>query len=152
MGWTDLQIQAMRNHCLDLFYQTRWLVTDPKDFFRVKRFRVGTFIEDCRYHPCVIIRADGTGDIDVISLLDGSRSSCSLYHCGIRRCTVEDVEVCQKLFYEHGIMGIMMHQGWTQEDIEKFLNEWLPDGMQDQWPKPWWAKYPGDPANKRGGK
>ncbi len=53
----------------------------------------GELFEDCRYHPCLCIESDSADDRDSvngISLVDGSPCGCSIFHCGLRKLTVEE--------------------------------------------------------------
>lgn len=54
---------------------------------------VGSFYEDCAYHPCLCISCDEELDeVLGISLIDGSTPrSCSLSHCGIKKISLEEV-------------------------------------------------------------
>jgi hypothetical protein len=73
---------------------------------RPVRIRPGDLYEDCSYHPCRCLTAEPSGwtrgwrrwlglimDIDLtgISLLDGSRRSCSARHCAPVKLTVAEV-------------------------------------------------------------
>jgi hypothetical protein len=54
----------------------------------------GDLFEDCRYHPCLCIEGNSKEDPDGvygISLVDGTPSGCSIYHCGLRKLSVEEV-------------------------------------------------------------
>jgi hypothetical protein len=70
------------------------------------KIREGDLYEDCAFHPCLcylaepIVASGGwrkwlrrTVDVDLsgISLLDGSRLSCSARHCAPKRLTLAEV-------------------------------------------------------------
>lgn len=67
--------------------QKRWL-----NYLR-RTCGYGKYVEACDYHPSVVEKLHFStretidrvwdGSIDVISLVDGHRSACSLTHCGI---------------------------------------------------------------------
>lgn len=64
----------------------------PKRVFTGKTvipLKPGDIIEDCRYHPCVVldVNQDDLGDDDEIhmrSLITGSTGYCSAQYCGVR--------------------------------------------------------------------
>lgn len=54
-------------------------------------FKIGTIVEDCSYHPMLVLEVDGD-DIAGISLLDYSRPRCcSIKHCGIIKLLPHEV-------------------------------------------------------------
>jgi len=57
-------------------------------------FAPGDIYEDCAQHPCLcvgVVDNDYEEGIWGISLIDGSYPrSCSLYHCGVRKITVDE--------------------------------------------------------------
>ncbi len=53
----------------------------------------GDLFEDCRYHPCLCIEANSAehpSGVYGISLVDGTPSGCSIWHCGLRKLSVEE--------------------------------------------------------------
>jgi hypothetical protein len=55
--------------------------------------RRGDLFEDCRYHPCLCTEGGSQDDpsgVYGISLVDGSPSGCSIYHCGLRKLTIDE--------------------------------------------------------------
>lgn len=57
-------------------------------------FAPGDLYEDCAYHPCLcvgVVDNDDEEGIWGISLIDGSYPrKCSLYHCGVRKLTIDE--------------------------------------------------------------
>lgn len=58
------------------------------------QFARSMYIEDCRYHPCLVTQLDIEGtsrlDFDCVSLVNNKPNSCSYYHCGILHLSEED--------------------------------------------------------------
>ena len=47
------------------------------------KLKVGMFVEDCRYHPCVVTERDHVNfDFRCTSLVSGRPNGCSMSHCG----------------------------------------------------------------------
>jgi len=93
------------------------------NWWTIRQFPPDTVIEDCRYHPCIIIENDG-GDLQVLSLIDNKRYGCSLFHCGIQKLTAEQVETRITAYEENGARGLMKDAGWTDEQVTEFENDW----------------------------
>lgn len=71
------------------------------------RLCVGDYVEDCRYHVCRVESVDYEGDdLGVVSIFDGSRSSCSMRHCGIRKLRVHEVQVMRMWYRAGGICRV----------------------------------------------
>jgi hypothetical protein len=80
----------------------------------------GDYYEDCSFHPCLCIAADGHGGISGISLIDGSfPRTCDIAHCGVRKLTLDEVILWKKKGPQN------LDQPWTP----------LPD-KQWWWPRP----------------
>jgi hypothetical protein len=65
----------------------------PVEVNQPGELRPGDLFEDCRYHPCLCIEGGSADDPDGvygISLVDGTPCGCSIWHCGLRRLTVEE--------------------------------------------------------------
>lgn len=109
-------------------YKLYWNLKHPiatiKRYIRIKSFPIGTLVEDCRYHPCIITETDGEGGIDVISLANYKSNGCSLFHCGIEKLTPERTIELIKIYNKDGDKGIALNAGWKAEDWEAFKKEW----------------------------
>lgn len=56
-----------------------------------EEIRVGDYFESCSFHPCLCIEVDENGrNIEGISLVNGGIQHCSVFHCGIRKLTVDE--------------------------------------------------------------
>jgi hypothetical protein len=54
--------------------------------------RPGMIYEDCSFHPCLCTNVETDGEVNGISLIDGSAPrGCDLHHCGVEILTVSDV-------------------------------------------------------------
>lgn len=52
----------------------------------------GMIYEDCSFHPCLCTNVGADGEVNGISLIDGSAPrGCDLHHCGVEVLTVTDV-------------------------------------------------------------
>jgi hypothetical protein len=91
----------------------------------IKAFPAGILIEDCSYHPCVVIETDGDGDITTFDLaLQRGGGGCSLFHCGIVELSLQEVHRLLDLYKQGGDRALMADHGWSADDIEKFYQEW----------------------------
>lgn len=103
-----------------------WLVypiSNFRDWKHIREFPPGTVIENCSYHPCIIIENDG-GDITALSLITNSETCCSLFHCGVVKLTAHEVQARIKAYKDNGERGLMALVGWPEEEIENFMREW----------------------------
>ena len=65
----------------------------PISVNKIGELAPGDLFEDCRFHPCLCIEAatlDDPDGISGISLVDGTPCNCNIYHCGLRKLTVEE--------------------------------------------------------------
>ncbi len=89
------------------WYRVLWVLRHPitwlKRWKRIREFPVGTLIEDCRFHPCVVVDTDNDGSLYLISMLtpEVGVGSCSLFHCGVLKLTTDEaVDMCKA--FKHG--------------------------------------------------
>lgn len=55
--------------------------------------------EDCFFHPCLCTYVDEDGEVNGISLIDGSSPrGCDLYHCDVIILSVEDLLAIRRDF------------------------------------------------------
>lgn len=109
-------------HFLELRGVPRWVlypIRSYKDWEHYRQFPVGTVVEDCSYHPGVIVK-NVKGDVDVKSLIDGNVRSCSLFHCGIIKLNEHEVEVRKEAYAKGGTKGLLRLVGWSDEDFETY--------------------------------
>ena len=65
----------------------------PQPVSQPGELQSGDLFEDCRYHPCLCTDGGAADDPDGvygISLVDGSPCGYSVWHCGLRKLTVEE--------------------------------------------------------------
>ena len=117
-------IQFFLNYTCHLPHALVYPIWHIKNFFFCRKFPVGSYVEDCRFHPCIVTKNDGLGDIEVISLCNSTFNSCSLYHCGIVRLTEEQVREYIKAYKEGGNKALAMKNGWSEKDYDEFEKEW----------------------------
>lgn len=55
-----------------------------------KEFPPGSYIEDCRYHPCVVLGII-SGGIWCISLINSKQITCDPVLCGVKKLDVNQV-------------------------------------------------------------
>ncbi len=108
----------------ELYWKLKHPINNIKGYIRIKSFPPGTLVEDCNFHPCVVIKNYGEGTIDVISLASYKPNSCSLFHCGIVKLTQEELNERIKIYNDKGDKGLAMLCGWTEESYEAFEKEW----------------------------
>ena len=87
---------------------------------------VGDIYEHCSYHPvrCTEIDIDND-DISGISLVNGvGPMSCSFVHCGVRKLTEQEAQQIVDLWNTGGERAVLIHRGWTEEAVDKFIKEW----------------------------
>lgn len=93
-------------HFLEYYYNVLYAIKYPvetfKDWKYRRNFRPGDIIEDCRYHPCVIHTINSDGDIHATSMVSGGMSSCSLWHCGVTKMTLDQALRFCKIYSESG--------------------------------------------------
>lgn len=95
---------------------------DTRDDLRA--FGPGTLIENCNYHPCIVLRIDEFGDIDAWDLIGQHETSCSLWHCGIVKLTPDEVQECLRLHRDGGNKALAMNRGWSPENYDQFEKTW----------------------------
>lgn len=91
-----------------------------------KKLKVGGYVEDCRYHPCLITASnfptnDWHGaDFDCVSLVNGRPNSCSVFHCGPVPLTEQEAKERAAFWNEHGVEAYLRRYiGYTDEEIEE---------------------------------
>ena len=118
----------------DILYEIQWFLSrrtdlprwaiypirSYKDWLVVRQFPVGTVVEDCSYHPGIIIKVDSQGDITVKSLINGREGNCSLFHCGIVKLNEHEVEVRKEAYAKGGTKGLLRLVGWSDADFENY--------------------------------
>lgn len=123
----DVQMQVSRIPWDPLYTICTWILF-PLDMFwswrSVRQFPPGTYIEDCAYHPCIILTNDW-GDLDCWDIVRGNWTSCSLFHCGIKKLTYDEVKEHIDLHRTGGEKALAMKYGeWTEKDYEEFEKNW----------------------------
>lgn len=79
----------------------------------MRQFAKSMYVEDCRYHPCLVTQIDrddyyGRLDIDVKSLVNGIESSCSYFHCGIVHLTEDEAHKRAEFIKAMGMLPYQM--------------------------------------------
>lgn len=92
-----------------------------------KKLRIGTYVEDCRYHPCIIVRRNfplddfSDSEFSALSLVNGVTNNCSVYHCGPVPLSKADAEERAHFMKERGMEAYLRrYVGFTEENIEKW--------------------------------
>lgn len=75
---------------------------------RVKKFTVGTYIEDCYFHPCEVVRNDGDGYLTVTDVLTGVSRQCDVFTCGMRRLSESQVTYFKELYVFGGDRALVL--------------------------------------------
>ena len=108
-----------------------WLLYPIETFKRVlhrRKFHVGDIIEKCDYHPAYISKIyheeGGQASIDAISLLTHQEGSCSLFHCGVRHLTDEEIKRKKEAWELDGDKGLAIDAGWLPDDYDKYEKIW----------------------------
>lgn len=90
----------------------------------MKKLSHGKYFVDCRYHPCSVsaywIRSEDPygSDVDGISLINGTPSSCSCMHCGPEPVTKELAEEMAEFARNNPWNDYLMkYHGFTPEAI-----------------------------------
>lgn len=87
----------------------------------IKEFPPGTLIEDCSYHPCIVLENDGKGDLTTFDLVLGhGGGGCSIFHCGVIKLSLDEVHHMLDLYKEGGDRALLKYRGYSPEDIERF--------------------------------
>lgn len=90
-------------------YALRWKRDIRKVNEGMKQFSLYPYFEDCRYHPCKVTKLEpdpdwGRLDVEGESLINGTPSSCSYFHCGIVHLTKEEGEERAAFANEYGML------------------------------------------------
>ena len=99
----------------------------------LREFAASPFYEDCRYHPCRVETLhpnepwEGRLDIDGVSLIDGSPSSCSYEHCGILH--LSEAEATERMEFMN-TMGMIPYQlqyvyGFPLEETHSAIKDFV---------------------------
>lgn len=90
----------------------------------IGKLKVGTYVEDCRYHPCLITertvrkRDIEFSDFQCVSLVNGKPNGCSMYHCGPVPLSREEAYARAEFMQQYGMEEYLRrYQGYTDEDI-----------------------------------
>ena len=85
----------------------------------LKKLHVGMYVEDCRYHPCIVTEQNRwDADFSCKSLLNDRPNSCSIYHCGPVPLTREQAFERRDFICEHGWEAYLIkYIGFTEETI-----------------------------------
>lgn len=98
-----------------------------------KKTKPGMFFIDCRYHPCRVVERHLyshklDGDIQGVSMFDGSPSGCSMAHCGPEPITPSEAEAMVATHKAEGFYAYLQnHRGFTDADIAEFKK------LDEQW-------------------
>ncbi len=100
-------------------------------------FKDSLYVEDCRYHPCKITKLyDDSNDfsIDVISLVNGITSSCSLHHCGVLPISEDQAIERKDFILKYGMtpyfINYQIEKSWiTKDRLIQYLKD---DKIQEQ--------------------
>lgn len=84
----------------------------------------GTIVEDCGYHPALVLEVDEWDGADLWRLTTKKPFGCSLMHCGLRPMEPAEVREVMELYDREGEKGLMRRHGWTDEQIEEFYRNW----------------------------
>lgn len=105
-----------------------------------KRVRVGSFVCDCRYHPCVVTKAylypedPFESSIECVSLIDGGQSACSMLHCGPEPITEDVAKEGARIAKEAGFDAFLRFRGFSQEAVDWYndmTRKWSMDASAD---------------------
>jgi hypothetical protein len=93
------------------------------------KLKFGMYVEDCRYHPCIITEQNHwIKDFSCVSLLNNRPNGCSMYHCGPIPLTKAQAFERRDFMREHGWEAYLIkYIGYTEESIiewRKMDAEW----------------------------
>ncbi len=108
----------------ELYWRLKHPIASIRRYIRIKSFPVGTLVEDCRYHPCIVTENTEDGDIEVLSFASLKLSFCSLFHCGVTKLTPKELNERIDIYHKDGEKGLVINSGWTEKDWEAFEKEW----------------------------
>lgn len=97
-------LQGMLNTTFGIPWKYVHPIRAYKQRRKIKQYVQGTYYEDCRYHPCKLIKIDNEGHMTGFDMVRGHESCCSLFHCGVVKLTKEEaekrVEIIKTLGYD----------------------------------------------------
>jgi hypothetical protein len=104
-------------------YRFVFPVTHYRNQKLIREFPPGTVVENCSYHPCIILKNED-GDITALDLLTNTETCCSLFHCGVAKLTGYEVQKIVATYRSSGERGLMALRGWPESEIENFMTTW----------------------------
>jgi hypothetical protein len=91
--------------------------------YYMRHFAKSMYVEDCRYHPCLVTEIDrddyyGRLDIEVKSLVNGIESSCSCFHCGIVPLSEDEAKDRAQFIKFAGMLPYQIRYVYATPDAE----------------------------------
>lgn len=95
--------------------------------YMMRKLKVGMYVEDCRYHPCIVTAQEYDKDdprgcgFDAESLVNGKPISCSIFHCGPVPLPQTEAYERTAVMKEQGMEAYLrIYHGHTDADIEEY--------------------------------
>lgn len=84
------------------------------------KLKYGMYVEDCRYHPCIITEQDHRDQsFRCVSLVNGKPNGCSVYHCGPVPLSKAEAYERAAVMKEQGMEAYLRsYAGYNDEAIE----------------------------------
>ncbi len=115
----------LNDYIRHIYYKFKYFRSNWKRRRRAKQFPIGSIVEDCNYHPVLVVDNDGYDDITTLSLLNPiGLGSCSISHCGIILLSVEEIQAKMLAYKLEGNKGLNKLMGWTEEQFAEFEKNW----------------------------
>jgi hypothetical protein len=97
--------------------------------YMLRKLKVGSYVEDCRYHPSIVTAQDRHHcDFQCQSLVNGKPWGCSMYNCGPVPLSKQEAYERAAVMKEQGMEAYLRrYHGHTEADIEdwrKLDAEW----------------------------
>lgn len=107
----------------DDWYYKKILKKEEKELEKI--FPPGIIVQDCSYHPCMVVRIRGD-TLELMSLVVPEKEThfCSGYLCGVYPMHHQEVKDHILIYQKEGNKGLAILNGWTEEDFDDFEREW----------------------------
>lgn len=89
--------------------------------YMLRKLKFGMYVEDCRYHPCVVTQQDRwDAGFRCESLVNGKPNGCSIFHCGPVPLSRAEAYERAAVMKEQGMEAYLRrYHGYQDADIDE---------------------------------